>query len=372
MIRRRARLWLAAALLLGAPTLALAQSAESVRDPEQPSPRHEKTEVVRYHHMVVAANPLAADAGVAMLRAGGSAVDAAIAAELVLNLVEPQSSGIGGGAFMLHWDNAAKKLTSYDGRETAPAGATSALFLDADGKPLPFREAVPSGRAVGVPGLLQHVRAGAQGPWQAALGAPLPARHRPRRERLPHVAAPAPAGRVRAGAGRAFRRRGRSISMRDGEAKLVGARIVNRPLAATLRRIAEERRRRVLHRRDRRRHRAHRRGRAASARDHDRGRPRRLSGQGAPAGLRALSPLARLRHGPAELGRRRACCRSWRCSSASTSRRSRSIRSRRCISWPRPASSPSPTATAIWPIPISSTCRSRACSTGAYLATRSR
>src|SRR5512147_3177440 len=86
MIGRRVLLCFAAALLLGSAALAHAQTSESIRDPEAPSPRHEKTEVVRYRHMIVAANPLAADAGLAMLRAGGSAVDAAIAAELVLNL----------------------------------------------------------------------------------------------------------------------------------------------------------------------------------------------------------------------------------------------------------------------------------------------
>ena len=84
--------------------------------------------------MVVAAHPLAAEAGLAMLRKGGSAVDAGIAAQMVLNLVEPQSSGIGGGAFILYWDAGAKTLASIDGRETAPAAATPELFLDDDGQ----------------------------------------------------------------------------------------------------------------------------------------------------------------------------------------------------------------------------------------------
>lgn len=104
--------------------------------------------------MVSAANPYAARAGLEILRAGGSAVDAAIAVQLVLNLVEPQSSGIGGGAFLLHWDAKAKELKTYDGRETAPASATPDRFL-VDGKPMPFREAMLSGLSIGVPGLVR-------------------------------------------------------------------------------------------------------------------------------------------------------------------------------------------------------------------------
>jgi gamma-glutamyltranspeptidase / glutathione hydrolase len=102
--------------------------------------------------MVAAANPLAAQAGFEILKAGGSAVDAAIAVQMVLTLVEPQSSGIGGGAFMLHFDGRA--VAAYDGRETAPASATEALFLQADGKPMPFLAAAVGGRAVGVPGVV--------------------------------------------------------------------------------------------------------------------------------------------------------------------------------------------------------------------------
>ena len=105
-------------------------------------------------HMVSAANPYAAQAGREILRAGGSAIDAAIATQLVLNLVEPQSSGIGGGAFILYWDAAAKKLTAYDGRETAPASARPDRFL-VDGQPMPFGEAVRSGLSIGVPGLVR-------------------------------------------------------------------------------------------------------------------------------------------------------------------------------------------------------------------------
>ncbi len=105
--------------------------------------------------MVAAANPLAAEAGRDILRAGGSAIDAAIATSLVLNLVEPQSSGIGGGAFLLHYDGKSGDVTAYDGRETAPAAVGPDLFLRPDGEPMGFWEAVVGGRSVGVPGLVR-------------------------------------------------------------------------------------------------------------------------------------------------------------------------------------------------------------------------
>lgn len=103
-------------------------------------------------HMAAAANPHASAAGLEMLRAGGSAVDAAIAMQLVLSLVEPQSSGVGGGGFLLTHDAKTGATTSYDGRESAPASATPALFLGEDGKPLPFAQAFTGGRVVGIPG----------------------------------------------------------------------------------------------------------------------------------------------------------------------------------------------------------------------------
>lgn len=99
---------------------------------------------------VAAANPLATEAGVQILRAGGSAVDAAVAVQMVLTLVEPQSSGIGGGAFLLHHDG--QRVQAFDGRETAPMAVNDQLFLGADGKPMPFMQAVVGGRSVGVPG----------------------------------------------------------------------------------------------------------------------------------------------------------------------------------------------------------------------------
>src|SRR6185312_13011426 len=104
--------------------------------------------------MVAAANPLAAEAGLEMLRAGGSAVDAAIAVQMVLGLVEPESSGIGGGAFMLVFDPKTKQTTSFDGREVAPASATPGMFLNAEGKPRSKPEAIPGGLSVGIPGVV--------------------------------------------------------------------------------------------------------------------------------------------------------------------------------------------------------------------------
>jgi gamma-glutamyltranspeptidase/glutathione hydrolase len=118
---------------------------------------------------VAAANPIAVDAGLAILRAGGSAVDAAVAVQAALGLVEPQSSGLGGGGFLMHYDSASGRIAAYDGRETAPAGATPDLFLDDQGQPLSYADAVTSGRATGVPGAiavlgLAHERHGRL-PW---------------------------------------------------------------------------------------------------------------------------------------------------------------------------------------------------------------
>lgn len=108
--------------------------------------------------MVAAGHPLAVEAGLGVLRDGGNAVDAAIAVQMVLTLVEPQSSGIGGGALLLHFASGSGRLTAWDGREAAPAAATPELFLR-DGRPLPFMEAVTSGRSVGVPGTVAMLAA---------------------------------------------------------------------------------------------------------------------------------------------------------------------------------------------------------------------
>ena len=135
------RLVLLASLTLTAcatPSTAVVASAHQARHTAQP--------------FVIAANPLAAQAGIDILRRGGSAVDAAVAVQAMLSLVEPQSSGVGGGAFMSYYDAASRKIIVYDGREVAPAQASPAMFLDSAGQPLPFADAVLSGRSTGVPG----------------------------------------------------------------------------------------------------------------------------------------------------------------------------------------------------------------------------
>ncbi|WP_371860160.1 gamma-glutamyltransferase [Halovibrio variabilis] len=120
--------------------------------PESESGYEEKPGWEAESFAVAAANPLATDAGYQVLKAGGNAIDATVAVQMVLNLVEPQSSGIGGGAFLMHYDGA--DVRAYDGRETAPQGVNGALFF-ADGEPLAFNEAVVSGLSVGVPGTLR-------------------------------------------------------------------------------------------------------------------------------------------------------------------------------------------------------------------------
>ncbi len=138
-------------MALAAPA-AIAQKRPA--SPERPSARTEKAPVHARHWMVVAANPLAVDAGYRLLAQGGSAVDAAIAVQLVLGLVEPQSSGLGGGGFMLVHDARAKRLVAYDGRETAPAAARPDRFLK-NGQPIEFYDAVLGGKSVAVPGLVR-------------------------------------------------------------------------------------------------------------------------------------------------------------------------------------------------------------------------
>nr|WP_279309451.1 MULTISPECIES: gamma-glutamyltransferase [Pseudomonas] len=188
-------------------------------------------------HMAAAANPLAAEAGREMLRQGGSAIDAAIAMQAVLTLVEPQSSGIGGGAMIVLWDG--KQVRTFDGRETAPAGASEKLFLQADGKPMPFPEAQIGGRSVGTPGVLRalelaHKQQGRL-PW-ASLFTPaikLAEQGFAISPRLHSLLASDPVIRRSPDMARYFLNS-------DGSVKAVGTRLQNPALAAVLKRIANE------------------------------------------------------------------------------------------------------------------------------------
>ena len=220
LVSRTMILRLLAALLVLAPAVAAAREPASTAG------------------VVSAADPRAAEAGAAMLRRGGSATDAALATLLALGVVEPQSSGIGGGGFLVHSDPDGT-VTSIDGRETAPFAADPARFLGPDGQPRPFGEVVPGGLSVGVPGnvalmKLAHDRWGTL-PW-AALFEPAIALARDGftvnatlEQRLASVAdrwGPFPAARA--------------LYWRDGAPKRAGDRVVNPALAALLTRIATE------------------------------------------------------------------------------------------------------------------------------------
>ena len=188
-------------------------------------------------HMVAAPHAHAAEAALAILREGGSAVDAAVAAQAVLTLVEPYASGIGGGALMLHWDAAARRLSAWDGREVAPAAATPDLLLRPDGTPMGFLEAAVGGRAVGVPGALRMLeaahRAHGRLPWPR-LFAPAIALAEDGFAVSPRLAATiaAEAGRLaRDAAARAL------FLLPDGSPPPAGHRLRSPELAATLRAV---------------------------------------------------------------------------------------------------------------------------------------
>jgi gamma-glutamyltranspeptidase/glutathione hydrolase len=188
--------------------------------------------------MVVAAHPLAAEAGMAVLRAGGNAIDAAIATQAVLAVVEPQASGLAGGALLLHWDATARRLVAWDGREAAPAAVPPGLFLR-DGQPIPFYDAVIGGRAVGVPGAMRMLEAAhkEQGrlPW-AQLFAPAIA--------VADTGFPVSArlsAQIAADADRLGRDpQARALLLPGGKPLAEGAPLRNPALAATLRAIAEQ------------------------------------------------------------------------------------------------------------------------------------
>jgi gamma-glutamyltranspeptidase/glutathione hydrolase len=156
-------------LLVGASLSACAATALPAAAPKKATPKQAAGEP-----FVIAANPLAAQAGLDVLKRGGSAADAAIAVQAMLSLVEPQSSGVGGGAFMNYYDARTRQIVIYDGRETAPAQATEMMFVGPDGKALPFDTAVLSGRATGVPGAVKMLalahRERGRLPWSSLFG----------------------------------------------------------------------------------------------------------------------------------------------------------------------------------------------------------
>lgn len=143
----------AALALIAAP--ATAQQASDMTAPEAATQNATANLVTAKTYLVAAANPIAAATGAEILKQGGSAIDAAVAVQTVLGLVEPQSSGLGGGAFLVYYDAGLKRLVTLDGRETAPQRATPKLFLDKDGQPMEFTDAVVGGRSVGTPGTVR-------------------------------------------------------------------------------------------------------------------------------------------------------------------------------------------------------------------------
>ncbi len=234
----QARAWSAEA---AAPSSGSTSGAARVpAQPEASSGRTHKPIAFGARDLVAAAHPLAVDAGVRVLARGGAAIDAAIAAQMVLTLVEPQSSGIGGGAFLLHFQRDQGALLAYDGRETAPAAATGDQFLDARGRPLGFLAAVDGGLSVGTPGLLRMLetahRAHGRLPWSTLFddairlsedGFPVsPRLHQSivvARHRIAHQMAAA-----------------RYFLDAEGRPLAVGTTLRNPDLAATLRRIARD------------------------------------------------------------------------------------------------------------------------------------
>lgn len=167
------RLAIALAACLLAPTALSKETSKQTADqvaPEAATGFSQQQLVNGKEWMVASANPYASEAGAAMLRQGGNAIDAMVATQLVLGLTEPQSSGIGGGAFLVYWDAKKEKLTTFDGREKAPYAVTPRLFQDQSGQPLAFFDAVVGGRSVGTPGTVKlmwhtHQRHGKL-PWR--------------------------------------------------------------------------------------------------------------------------------------------------------------------------------------------------------------
>lgn len=253
-VRQRSRRWLHGLPLLGLvactglplspPDVGRARPEGSPAwAPEAASARQAKPGWRWAHEAVAAAHPLAAEAGAAMLREGGSAVDAAVAVQMVLALVEPQSSGLGGGALLVLWDG--QKVSAWDGRETAPASVDERLWLRPDGQPWPFADAVASGQAVGVPGAVRMLeaahRAHGRLPWPRLFEPAIALADQgfPMGERLHALLLAAPAGlRLDAQARAYFFQPGADPS--SAPPWPVGHRLRNPALAAVLRQLARQ------------------------------------------------------------------------------------------------------------------------------------
>lgn len=227
---------LAALLLAGLCLLAQADIA-----PEAATGRSQLKSASGQHWMAVTANPYATDTAAAILAAGGTALDAAIAAQLVLGLVEPQSSGIGGGAFLLYWQADKQQLHYYDGRETAPAALKPDHFIADNGRPMAFFDAVVGGHAVGVPGLLRmldmaHQEHGTM-PWPALLQPAI------RLASDGFIVSPRLHGLLQDVAGHAPTMRQQAFVdyfFVNGQPRPVGSRLKNPAYAATLQRLADD------------------------------------------------------------------------------------------------------------------------------------
>jgi gamma-glutamyltranspeptidase/glutathione hydrolase len=203
------------------------------------APARPQPSAVAERHMVAVPHRLAAEAALSVLREGGGALDAAIAAEAVLTLVAPQSTGLGGGGLMLHWDAAWRRLSAWDGREVAPASAAPGMFLRDDGRPMGFHEAAVGGRAVGVPGVARMLEAAHREhgrlPWRR-LFAPAVALAEEGFPLSPRLAAAIAGDAERLGRDPAARA---LFLLPDGSSPPPGHRLRNPALAATLRAVAE-------------------------------------------------------------------------------------------------------------------------------------
>lgn len=227
-----------AAWLALAQPVAAQQAADGVQ-PESGQGLSQAQTVAAGRTMVAAAHPLAAKAGLAMLDAGGNAIDAMVAVQLVLGLVEPQSSGLGGGAFLVYHDSASGQIKTWDGRETAPMAATGDLFLQPDGKPMGFYDAVVGGRSVGTPGTVALLEAAhkAHGslPWKKLFEPAI------RLAREGFEVTPRLNGLVTEFAETLFRQKAARdyFLSEEGVPIFAGTRIVNEAYAQTLEAIAE-------------------------------------------------------------------------------------------------------------------------------------